>query len=271
MLILFICILPNCGNKISSIRTDEQIIIDGMRNDWQNRLYFLNEQQIGYGITNDDENLYICITTSNRGSIFQIAGQGFTIWIDPKGGKRKTFGIHFPLGQKQLDIGKMHDFARENQLDRRLLINSVTRIKYFNQIQTEYEIIKKGRENEYRSLSDNDDIKIKFQNNRNSLIYEIKIPFSEIEENFSLVKNNNVRHIGIGFVSKELLKPGFKGNGVQMVGRGQGRGGRGTSGNLPGGMKRDKVGVGMQGKMNTKGNRNQLKPIDYWVKVGLAK
>ncbi|HEX2694995.1 MAG TPA: hypothetical protein VHP61_04535 [Acidobacteriota bacterium] len=72
---------------------DRDLVIDGRNGDWQGALGYLNDPPVMLGFLNDDNAIYICLSTNLPAVREGMLRRGVTVWIDPKGGKRKTLGI----------------------------------------------------------------------------------------------------------------------------------------------------------------------------------
>lgn len=72
---------------------DRDLVIDGNSGDWQGALGFLSEPPVMLGFLNDDDAVYVCLSTNLPAIREGMLRRGVTVWIDPKGGKRKTLGI----------------------------------------------------------------------------------------------------------------------------------------------------------------------------------
>lgn len=78
-------------------RTPEHpIVVNGKADDWVGNLYVVEGERIELGFLNDQENLYVCLFTTDTYGRAQIMMQGLTIWFDPKGGRRRLSGSNFP-------------------------------------------------------------------------------------------------------------------------------------------------------------------------------
>jgi len=83
---------------ISRWRGEMPIAIDGVNQEWQGLLAPMKDTRVSIGFYNDDQYLYFCLTTGDRATRSQILRQGLIVWIDQRGGKKKNFGIEFPVG-----------------------------------------------------------------------------------------------------------------------------------------------------------------------------
>jgi hypothetical protein len=77
------------------------IVTDGKTDDWPIPLRFSNgSRTLQYNVTNDDNNIYICISSKEAATQLRILRSGMTIWLDPKGEKNKTMALYFPIGKQ---------------------------------------------------------------------------------------------------------------------------------------------------------------------------
>jgi hypothetical protein len=77
---------------------DREITVDGFDEDWQGLTAPAKGVKIAVGFVNDADWLYICVLARDTLTRDQITGNGLIIWLDPDSGKKKTFGIRFPVG-----------------------------------------------------------------------------------------------------------------------------------------------------------------------------
>jgi hypothetical protein len=84
------------------------VTADGSATDWTLPLRFSNSSfTLQYNVTNDDNNLYVCVSSGNESAQTRILRAGMTLYFDPKGEKNKDINIHFPI-QKHADPGSYH-------------------------------------------------------------------------------------------------------------------------------------------------------------------
>lgn len=83
------------GNQILSTKKNSPIVIDGNYSDWNNSLTYYEEERSAVGVQNDDEYLYVCISTADQSKIMKMIGMGVTVWLEPVDGK--TIGIRYPF------------------------------------------------------------------------------------------------------------------------------------------------------------------------------
>ncbi len=81
----------------SSAWRDRDIKIDGSDEEWRGQELPVQKQHFSLGIMNDGEWIYICLPTKDVGTRTQIANAGLVVWLDAEGGKKRRFGVHFPV------------------------------------------------------------------------------------------------------------------------------------------------------------------------------
>ncbi len=72
---------------------DRDLVIDGRNGDWQGAMGYLKDPPVMLGFLNDDDAIYVCLSTNLPAIREGMLRRGITVWVDPKGGKRKTLGI----------------------------------------------------------------------------------------------------------------------------------------------------------------------------------
>ncbi|MDB4902674.1 MAG: hypothetical protein JWQ63_1955 [Mucilaginibacter sp.] len=99
LLAISICNAQTNKSTLSTLQAPPQsIAIDGDIKEWGDSLrYYNTEKKINYSVANDKENLYMAIRITDRLEQRKIFKAGITFAIDPKGKKKETFSITFPL------------------------------------------------------------------------------------------------------------------------------------------------------------------------------
>jgi hypothetical protein len=233
--------------KLESAWRNRDLTIDGKSEDWLGTKYYFEDISASVGLINDDRHLYISLMTENRMIMGQIMMQGLTLWLDPKGGKDKTFGIKFPLGRQEgerMTQESMEKLDREEMMER-----SQEALEELAILGSEDEVIEK------LPVEDAKGIEVKLRIESGLLIYEIKVPLSSSEEHPYAVEAKVGDTIGFGFESPklEMQRPaGMRGGGMPGGGRG---------GGPPGGM----------GGMSGGGMGSQMpEKLKIWAAVKLA-
>jgi hypothetical protein len=101
-------IATSCGSSRSAQKADptsgawqqQPLTIDGSDKDWTKPLpYSVKSDQLSYAVTNDNQNLYILMTTSSPQEQQKIVQGGMTVWVNTKGDKSYAgaVGIGYPL------------------------------------------------------------------------------------------------------------------------------------------------------------------------------
>ena len=259
-----------CGQpKITSHWKDRGISIDGKDNEWQGARVYLKDANVGMGLLNDEQHLYLCLSLSDRDAQVKVMRQGFTVWFDPEGKKNKTFGIRFPLGmqetrtpvaageEKSQGFG-MRGAGGQGNLNSKQIQSLFEQVLEFPEME-----ILGPRQYERRRvpLSEGQDIQLKLSYTYGRLVYELKVPLSQITHTTNA---NTEKTIGLGFETPELKQAAQQ---QQMAGKGGGmRGGGGKGGG--GGMR---GGGGKGGRMRGGATGEPTpEPFQLWTKVQLA-
>ncbi len=255
LLILFLSFFMhmNCSTlQLESTWKDRDITLDGKGGDWLGAKYYFEESAVSVGLINDGQYLYVSIMTENPMLRAQIMREGLIVWLDPKGGKNKTFGIKFPLGRQGGE-------PEEERMETRAMMDEMAREEMMQRLQelmTELEVL--GPDEEVLGRMDIDDakgIEVKMRNAGGTFVYELKIPLATSEEYPFAVGVEPGDVIGVGFLSPkmQMQRPkGMRGGGMP------GMGGRGGMGGGMGGMR----GGGM--------SRQMPRQLKIWAKVQLA-
>ena len=270
---LMLCLFCFIGNstvlakyEISSVLKDNDkvIKIDGESSDWANVLGHVDDQDISVGLMNDTENLYLCLVFADQSQQRHIMRRGITVWLDNSGGKKKNFGIRFPLGmklagmpmpdqdaEKQNPEAKKSDEQTRQQMEQRML-----------ETQTELEILGPEEGDVRRvSISEADGIEMKMSMQGALLVYELQVPMAKI----GAVKKNK---IGLGLETAKMdlnrTRPEFGGRPGGGMSGGRPEGGP-PNGGPPGGGRRGGLGGPPGGE-----RPRTVQPIKIWISAELA-
>ena len=85
--------------KMCSAWSKQELIVDGKDSDWAMPL--LKEKNIAFGACNDENNLYLCFSVTDRMTKAQLLGlfkQDFYLWLSTKQEKKHALGIRFSNG-----------------------------------------------------------------------------------------------------------------------------------------------------------------------------
>lgn len=215
--------------ELESTWKDRDIVLDGKGGEWLGTKYYFEENAISVGLINDTRYLYVSMMTENPMVQSQIMRQGLTVWLDPKGGKAKTFGIKFPLGrQGARQEGEMKPGAVMDEDSREEMMQKL------QESMTELEVL--GPDERVLEKMDTEDAKgidVEVRVAAGSFVYELKVPLTSSEEYpYAIgVKAGDV--LGVGFLSPKLEMPrpsGMRGGGRMPGGGGMPPGGGGMGG-----------------------------------------
>ena len=264
--ILFITVLllglTGCKSamNLTSNSLDRAVTIDGSEEEWVDALQSIEKENFSLGLLNDDEHLYVTLVTSDAQVRNQIVAMGMTLWIDPEGGKDKTFGIRFPMGimANGLPVNPMA-MQRDPEIAEKLFKESLT----------EFEVVRKNDEDTSRWMrTEIEALQMEADMNAGTFVYELKIPLQNEQLGYSLTTAEG-QVIGIGLDSPEVDRDAMReqimrergANGGGRGGLGGGMGGGGLGGGGFGGVG---MGRGMQGQAALGSG------LDFWGEFTLA-
>ncbi|UOE50157.1 hypothetical protein MTO98_03615 [Mucilaginibacter sp. SMC90] len=248
------------------------ITVDGDLKEWGDSLRYYNEEKrLNYALANDKDYLYAAIRVSDRLDKIKVLNAGITLSIDPKGKKKDSFMLTFPLaapGDKP-DFAKPKDDNGEiTQADRdELMRERITKLRYIKVVGF------KDIEDEMITTSNTYGVKTAINYDANGdLVYEAAIPLSffhagndtfRSEWSFNFKINGFQRPTGGGAEGGQ--EGGGFGGGGGRGGRGGGMGGgRGGRGGGRGGMG------GGAGRGAAGGSGEMSKSVDFWEKYYLS-
>ncbi|MDH5745115.1 MAG: hypothetical protein OEZ52_16355 [Candidatus Aminicenantes bacterium] len=260
ILFLFTFFLVGCGLfEMDSKWRDRDIAIDGKSDDWLNAMMYLEEERISLGLLNDDNFLYICMIVDDPFIRGQIVRQGFELWFNPGGGKKKVFGIRFPIGMMEAEMPPEEVRAKDVPMKLDRGEQDPERLdQVLRRQMDELEILGPGKDESLRMpVEKAKGIEVKIEVASGVVIYELKVPLHLSED----------LPFAIGAKAGDLIGVRLK---IPKMDFGQVRrrmgGGMGMPGGGRGGMGGGMGGMGMPGGM-----RPQLpKPLKIRAKVLLA-
>ena len=268
-LILFVLplLMTGCGDQeINSHWSSGNIKIDGNQEDWGNTINFLKDENIGVGIQNDSDYVYICLVTSNRAYIMRALRNGFTIWIDPQNDNR-TYGIKYPIGMsndmmfnyQEKQSGSYQDIGSE--------------MKKHQNSMNEFELVNKdGEMLSGIPVKNNYGIEAKINITRDQLVYELRIPLNHSINKGFFVNTTPGSKIKLGFeegtFDRSKMRQGNREEGGFGEGTGEGDGDEGRRG----GGRRGEYGEGRMGRGGNFGGRSGQNSgeLNTWLDVQLA-
>ena len=96
-------LLIACGGvRLESGQRDRPIAVDGKADEWRDSLTVIKDAKIAVGLFDDQENLYVCISSWNDDVNLQALNLGLTVWFNSGGAEEKKFGIEYPLVEDRI-------------------------------------------------------------------------------------------------------------------------------------------------------------------------
>ena len=258
--IIVLIVVNGCSSlEIVSKWQQDSLTIDGSKKDWENNLQYIKDEKVAVGITNDNNNLYLCLVVSDNMRIMRILKSGLTIWIDPKNSDGEKIGIQYPIKNRASSVRDFSkNFKNIDQKERQK--------KIFNKLileQNEFVVL---NEDEYPLFASpinkgSDGIELKMNYEYNQLVYELKIPLTG-KDNLLKINPKTDKKIRLGFITGKLEYPS---NARQKMGGGMAGGQRG--GGMSGGGRRG----GMAGRGGMQGMRSGgIEGLNFWVNAIIA-
>ncbi len=252
-LLTALAIIVGCRPKqVDSVWRTETVVIDGQLTDWPDGLTPLQPAPLAVALTNDADHLYLGLSVNDPRLSRRIMMGGFTVWLDPKGGRKQRVGIRFPIGPWQgVSARPQWDPADESGRLWEPMALALDRV----------EIVGPGKsETRVFPASGDGDLAVMISADSYGLSYELKIPL-KAGPNWPLDLQSDDGRLGIGLETTAFAhgdrSARRRNGGMRPPGMGGGgRGGRGGSGGRSGG------GRGPGG--------HRPEPLDLWLKVTLA-
>jgi hypothetical protein len=272
-------LLSGCNmSEIQSTFRDREVIINGKDegSEWEGAKYFFEARKVTLGLLNDEEYLYIRLSSRDRAVQRYFMAQGFTLWFDPLSKRAKSFGIQFPVGIWRI----MSSMGSEMQPGQNA--DSEKLQKILDDSLKEFEIIGPNKK-EFRTMlvsrAGEVGISIKMDVTKGNMVYELKMPLMRTDTNPLGIFEETTETIAIGMITGNMESEQMKNRITRndddgMVGRGGSmRGvedGLGSDdgmdmrrGGLPGGARGGRIGMPSSGRAP--------ESLDMWLKVHLAK
>lgn len=248
-LVLFSLALSNCSLlRIESSWKQRDIVIDGIGGDWLGAKYYFEDYALSVGLINDEKYLYVSIITENPMVRAQIMRQGLTVWLDPKGGKNKTFGIQYPLGRQENE-------QEAERMDPQDVMDEAAREKMMEKFRaalSELEVLGPGEKvMEKLPVEKARGIDVEVRDAAGTFVYELKVPLAASDDNPYAVGVEAGDEVGVGILSPKLEMRRPRGE--------PGMGRPGMGGGMP------PAGAGMRGM-----GRFSPRQLKIWAKVRLA-
>jgi hypothetical protein len=96
--LLLISVMTSCKPDLYQTKWQSTpVIADGSPQEWKLPLRFYDaKSHLSYSVTNDLENLYICVRITEEAGQMKVMRAGMQVWIDTTGKNDQSIGILFP-------------------------------------------------------------------------------------------------------------------------------------------------------------------------------
>lgn len=248
--------------------TETEIIADGQTNDWKGLpTRYLEDPAAAIGIANDATKLHILLRFRDARWTKMIKRDGLTIWIDPKGKKKKVFMLKFRGGPTPEQMQQMGG----DQGDRRDRRRPTPEMFAADDQRLFTCAIKDRIEEKSLPPGGTEGPAAAFGVDLGFFTYEFTIPLAE----------GGVRDYGLGIEPGANISVGaFWGESPEMAPHGErpsGMGGGGRGGGMGGGGGRGGGRMGGGGGMKGGGGgrmgggkMERPQPVEIWIKTKLA-
>jgi len=278
--------------RIESVWSTEAPAVDGKLTEWSAPLVTLGSTPLSLGVRNDGQFLYVALASSDQAARMMLGAAGFTVWMDPSGKNKKSFGITVPPamaggpGMRGRGSGGGPP-AQPGQEGRQeppqggpggpdgAAIGTITSIEVLGASKDD----KRRFEIAYaRTIG----LDVAARMAEGVLVYELRVPLPVSEAQPYGVRSAPGATIGLGIETGQLPGPGGRGEegGRGRSGMGGGPPGGGGGGGMGGGMGGGGMMGGGGGQTGGIGGgppgggregMREMKPIKAWTVVQLAK
>ncbi|MFC2173259.1 hypothetical protein ACFLU6_11600 [Acidobacteriota bacterium] len=217
--------------KMKSKWLEGEVSVDGVRTEWKDAATYLEKDDVAVGLLNDETHLYVALITGRSDLERQLQMRGFTLWLDSKGGKKKSFGIQYPLGMMAMREGMQRD--SESKSGERPDYQEMRKKSLAS-----LDIIGPEKDERQRfAVDETEGIEVAFANSDGMFVYEIKVPLVRSEQYPYAAGTEKTGKIGLGLETTPIDQDAMrKKMGQRGGGRGGGMGGGGRGGGgYPGG------------------------------------
>jgi hypothetical protein len=245
------------------------IVVDGDIKEWGDSLTFYSPgERLNYMLANTKNTLYLAVKIYDRSEIARVLNAGLTFSIDPKGKKKETFSVTYPLnvqGSSPMAFNHKQDEDGITQEDRdELLHERLTTLRGIK-------VTGFGKDIEDDMITTSNTYGIQTAINYDAagnLIYEEAIPMQFFHADMKTQWAFNIKINGVQRPQPTGEEGGAGSGGGHRGGGGGGMGGGGGGGRHGGGGGGHRGGSGAGGDT---GNSEMSKSVDFWGKFSLAK
>lgn len=83
---------------LQSQSTSQPPSVDGALSEWGGSLVRVGDRPVSMSVLPTDSLLYVALSVRGGKLLRSVAKRGFTVWVDPAGGQRHTYGVRYPIG-----------------------------------------------------------------------------------------------------------------------------------------------------------------------------
>jgi hypothetical protein len=266
---LWLGVAAGCGGlELASVLRTTEVTVDGVPDEWQGAITYIEDPNVTLGVMNDDEYCYLCFSTPLKSVTSQILRQGLTVWFDADGGRKKAFGIHCPMGPPTgvpdtLQFrGRMEDAKGFGGIAARGMRAAAGLI----------EIMGPGKDR--RAVVDSSEargVEVRLGSRDGRIVYELRVPRVLSDAHPYAIGAEAAEVIGIGFEAPAVTAEGTESppEGGRPGGRGGGPGGGPGGGRTGGGGPGWESGPGGMGRPPG-AEGEATKALELWCKVRMA-
>jgi len=199
---------------------------------WMGQFYYDKEAKLLYGISNDQENIYLRLKVTDQLTQRKIQLRGLTFWMDSVGKSKEQMTLCCPLPRKQEDIKKMMHRNRNNPDGNKK--RPKLKIEKFTNGLEGMEIMGFGGNSTKQTLNNKNKNGINVMmavNEREELIWEAILPLKMVFSHPEEYQSGGNMYFSFGFETGAFNgPPSGSGQRPQRGGSGGGRQGRGQRG-----------------------------------------
>ena len=244
---------------ISSLGPPRAIVVDGDTADWTGALSYVAKDQLFVGFVNDREDLFICLTKETGERSPGAAMAGLTVWLDPRGGSKKTLGIRLARAGGPPDGGPERSSARKPE--RQAKDEPMEPSGDIEIVGPNGDVLRRLSP----QLAAEEGLEVKSGFSGSSFVLEVRIPLYASDRHHYALGAGSDGIVGVGFIASRTGQGDRRGGPPGGMGSPGGMGGvGGTMGGRPGGM-----GGGMRGAMPANMNPDIGKTFKIWTRVRL--
>lgn len=242
MLTMFAIPLQGSSKPLITARAlDGHIVVDGDGSDWTGSLEPFGDAPFSIQAVNDGEYLYVRLSASSPDVRRDVTRFGLTVWFDPKGGTKKTFGIRYPVVEEPFDQfqNDRRGYRGGGQRERpRTSADGGNDADAEADPRDRVDILGPGK-NDARSLTRDhlEGVAVALKVAQGSLSYELRVPLATGDGRPYAIGTSAGKTIGVGFETPRMRRPEMGNRGGGFGGGGFGRGGSGGGRRGPGGAR----------------------------------